>query len=224
MRTGVLSREQIVQSAIAVLDAEGLEGLNMRALGKRLGSVATAAYWHVRSKRELISLAGDYVWNEIPLPDPAAVGWRQAAMIMATELHAMLTRHPWVAQALGSYLIYGPAKARRDDHSLAIYEAAGFMGARAEQAAAAVLTYVIGNTLGGAAATSLRRALSRGGGDPEERMAEAMAEVREVARQFPHLRARMDEASAGYAMAPEHSFEFGLQVIVDGLEARLAAD
>lgn len=222
MRTGVLTRQQIVHAAVAVLDADGLEGLNMRALGKHLGSVATAVYWHVRGKRELISLAGDSVWDEIPLPDPSTVGWRQAAISMATELHAMLTRHPWVAQAFGSYLIYGPARARRDDHTLAIYEGAGFSGARAEQAAAVVLTYVLGNALGGAAATSLRRTLSREGGDPEQRMAEAMTEVREVAAQFPHLRARMDQPSAGYATLPEDSFAFGLEVIVEGLQARLA--
>jgi len=40
-----LTREQIVEAAIKLLDAEGLEGLNMRGLGKRLGSAATAVYW-----------------------------------------------------------------------------------------------------------------------------------------------------------------------------------
>ncbi|MGH3281436.1 MAG: hypothetical protein ACRDNW_20195 [Trebonia sp.] len=69
----------------------------MRALGTRLGSAATAVYWHVGSKDNLITLAADQVWHEIALPDPAANGWRAAATAMAAGLYAMFTRHPWRA-------------------------------------------------------------------------------------------------------------------------------
>src|SRR5437762_1644906 len=90
-----LTRDQIIDAAIELLDAEGLEGLNMRSLGLRLGSAATAVYWHVGSKENLIALAGDRVWNEIALPDLDTTAWRTSATAMATELYAMLTRHPW---------------------------------------------------------------------------------------------------------------------------------
>src|SRR4051794_13940884 len=158
-----LTRAQIVQAAVELLDDEGLEGLNMRALGKRLGSAATAVYWHVGSKENLIGLAADQVWHEIPLPDPEAAGWRAAATAMACDLHAMLLRHPWLVQAFGSYVTYGPGKARHDDHSLAVYEAAGFIGARADQALTTVFTFVLGHALGPAAAASLARKLGRDG-------------------------------------------------------------
>jgi AcrR family transcriptional regulator len=223
MPRDTLTRDQIVTAAIELLDAEGLDGLNMRALGRRLGSAATAVYWHVGSKANLIALAGDQVWNEVPLPDPAAAGWRDAAAAMATGLHAMLNRHPWLVQAFGSYMVFGPGKARHDDHSLAIYEAAGFTGAHADQAMATVFTFVFGNALGPAAAASLRRKLARGGGNPEQRIRDAMAKAREVAVQFPRLRARIETPAAGYAAVPEHAFEFGLQVILDGLQAQLSA-
>lgn len=130
MPRDTLTREQILTTAIALLDTEGLEGLNMRALGQRLGSAATAVYWHVGSKDNLIALASDQLWQEITLPDPDLVDWRTAATTMATDLHAMLTRHPWLLQAFGSFLMFGPGKARHDDHLLAIYEAAGFMRRR----------------------------------------------------------------------------------------------
>src|SRR6516225_6501422 len=90
MPRDTLTREQIVTAATALLDAEGLDGLNMRALGRRLGSAATAVYWHVGSKDNLIALAVDRAWNEIGRPDPAEVGWRAAAAEMAVDLHAML--------------------------------------------------------------------------------------------------------------------------------------
>jgi AcrR family transcriptional regulator len=221
MPRDTLTREQIVTAAIGLLDAEGLDGLHMRALGQRLGSAATAVYWHVGSKDNLIALAADHAWNEIELPDLTVTGWRTAATEMATGLHAMLTRHPWLVQAFGSLLLFGPGKARHDDHSLAIYEAAGFVGAQADQAVAAVFTFVLGNALGPAAAASLTRKLSRDGGNADELIRDHMAKAREIAAQFPRLRARLTAAATGYAAAPGYTFEFGLQAILDGLEAQL---
>src|SRR5882757_8307864 len=108
MPRDTLTREQIVQAAIDLLDAEGLEGLNMRSLGSRLGSAATAVYWHVGSKDNLIALAGDQAWSELALPDLATTDWRGAATDLATALHAMLVRHPWLVQAFGSFVVFGP--------------------------------------------------------------------------------------------------------------------
>lgn len=221
MPRDTLTREQILTAAIALLDSDGLEGLNMRALGKRLGSAATAVYWHVGSKDNLIALASDQVWHEITLPDPDLVGWRTAATAMATDLYVMLNRHPWLLQAFGSFLMSGPGKARHDDHLLAIYEAAGFAGAAADQAAAAVFTFVLGNALGPAAAASLTRKLRREGSDAERVIHATMTEARQIAAQFPRLRARLDTHGAEYGAVPDNTFQFGLQAVLDGLEARL---
>jgi hypothetical protein len=195
----------------------------MRALGKRLDSAATAVYWHVGSKENLIALAGDRAWNEITLPDPATTDWRTAATHMAAELHAMLTRHPWLVRAFGSYIVFGPGKARHDDCALAVFEAAGFTSAQADHAVASVFTFVLGNALGAAAADSFTRKLSRGGGNAQELMREAMAKAGEIAARYPRLRARLDSPSAEYAGAPAETFEFGLAALLDGLEARLAS-
>jgi AcrR family transcriptional regulator len=223
MPRDTLTREKIVKAAIDLLDSDGLEGLNIRALGGRLGSAATAIYWHVGSKDNLIALAADQAWSEIKLPDLAATGWRDAATAMAVSLHAMLTRHPWLVQAFGSQVLYGTGKARHDDHSLAIYEAAGFTAVQADQAAATVFTYVLGNALGLASAATLTRKLTRDGGNARELIRASMAKASEIAAQFPRLRARLGTPAADYAAAPDDSFEFGIQVILDGLEARLTA-
>ena len=230
MPRDTLTREQIVDAAIELLDRDGLEGLNMRALGQRLGSAATAVYWHVGSKDTLIALAADQVWNEIGRPDPAAAGWRAAAAAMATDLHAMLTRHSWLVQAFGSQVLYGPGKASHDDHGLAVYEAAGFTSAQADRAAVTVFTFVLGHALGAAAAASLTRKLSRDsagsadGGDSadgSDQLSARMAEAREIAARFPRLRARLGTAAAGYGAVPDASFEFGLRAILDGLQDQL---
>ena len=211
-----LSLEQILVAAIELLDAEGLEGLHMRELGERLGSAATAVYWHVKSKSRLIALAGDEVWNEIRLPDVEKVGWRAAAAAMASDLHAMLMRHPWLVQAFGSYVIFGPGTARHHDHSLVVYEAAGFAPGDADRASTAVFTFVLGSALGHAAAVAMRRNTDKATLD------ETMSEARKVASRFPRLLARIDSPEANYAASPEATFELGLAAILDGLEAQIA--
>ncbi|MFF3906352.1 TetR/AcrR family transcriptional regulator C-terminal domain-containing protein [Streptomyces sp. NPDC001848] len=219
-----LTEDQIVRAAIELLDSEGLDGLNMRSLGHRLGSAATAIYWHIKTKDDLVRLAGDAIWNEVELPDLDTTDWRTAAATLATALHAMLTRHPWLGQAFGSHLLYGPGKARFDDHSLAVFEKAGFAAADADRAAATVCLFVLGSTLGPAAQISLNRRLGKNGKDPEQQLSQAMARATDIAMRFPRLRERLGTpATSDYAAAPDNSFEFGLRSILDGFEARLAA-
>jgi AcrR family transcriptional regulator len=217
-----LTKEQIVRAAVELLDAEGLDGLNMRSLGNRLDSAATAVYWHVTSKDTLVQLAGDVVWEEVRLPDLDTLEWRSAAAEMASGLHAMMIKHPWLVQALASHLIYGPGKARYDEHTLAVYEMAGFVGDEADQAAAAVFMFVLGNAVGPAATVSLTRRLSRDGGDVEDLLRDAITEASDIAMQFPRLRARLGKvAAADYNAAPDNTFELGLESLLDGLEKRL---
>jgi AcrR family transcriptional regulator len=220
-----LTADRIVRAAIELLDDEGLDGLNMRSLAKRLGSAATAVYWHIKTKDDLVRLAGDAIWHEVELPDLAATDWRTAATTHAGGMHAMLTRHPWLVQAFGSHLLHGPGQARHNDLSLAIYEKAGFAAADADRAAATVFTFVLGSALGPAAQVSLNRRLSKDGADAEKLMTDAMTRATETAMQFPRLRERLDTTAATeYAAAPDSTFEFGLQSLLDGFEARLAAD
>ncbi|MEU1311906.1 TetR/AcrR family transcriptional regulator C-terminal domain-containing protein [Streptomyces cinnamoneus] len=221
MPRDTLTRDQIVTTAVQLLDDEGLEGLNMRSLGKRLGAAPTAVYWHVKNKDDLVVLVGDHVWQEIELPGIDPADWRTAAVAMADGLYAMLCRHPWLVQALGSHLFYGPGKARYDDHSLAVYEAAGFAGAEADRAAAAVFTYVLGNAVGASAQASLTRRLSRDGGDPERLFQETLTKATEVAERFPRLRARLGSAAADYNAAPDNTYGTGLHALLDGLVAAM---
>lgn len=225
MPRDTLTRDQIVAAAVELLDARGLEGLSMRALGERLGSAATAVYWHVAGRDDLIVLAADRVWQEVALPRRDPRDWRVAAARMAIDLHAMLVRHPWLVQAFGTYPFFGPAKARHDDHARGLYEAAGFPGAHADRAAAAVFTFVLGNALGPASAAALARRQHRGGGDgdPEQALRAAAAKARGAAAHHLRLRARLDAPAADGIAAPEQTFELGLRALLDGLEAQRVA-
>ena len=221
MPAETLTREQIVRAAIELLDDEGLEGLNMRALGKRLGSVPAAVYWHVKNKRDLIGLAGDYVCGQLALPEVKSADWRLAAAKMAKDFYAILIRHPWLLQVFGSYVVYGHGRARHDDHNLAIFEAAGFRGPSALLAATTLATFVVGSALGFAGKAALQRMQRRRGRDADALIRNSLAKMSEVAAQYPHLRQFLQGAGQAGDDASMDAFEFGLKAVLDGLEAQL---
>lgn len=217
-----LTREQIVRAAVELLDADGVDGLSMRQLGGRLGSAATSVYWHVQSKENLVVLAADTVWGEVELPDLDEADWRTAATVMAENMYAMILRHPWLVPAMSTHLVYGPGKARHDDHLLAIYEAAGFAGRDAEQAMKVVFTFVLGTALGAASEIAWKARPGRAAGDEDDQA--RVTRMTEIAMRFPRLRA----LSEGWtdndpATTSGRELEFGLQAILDGLQARLPA-
>ncbi|MGD0376416.1 MAG: helix-turn-helix domain-containing protein, partial [Streptosporangiaceae bacterium] len=70
-----LTRERVVAEALAVISAEGVDALSMRALAARLGVVPGALYRHVRSKEQLCDLVVDGVLAEVDCQAGRALGW-----------------------------------------------------------------------------------------------------------------------------------------------------
>ncbi|WP_329376679.1 TetR/AcrR family transcriptional regulator C-terminal domain-containing protein [Streptomyces sp. NBC_01351] len=218
-----LSRDQIVRAAIDLLDSEGIDGLSMRRLGQRMGSAATAMYWHVGSKESLVVLAADEVWAELTFPDPVEIGWRAAARALVHDTYALGRRHPWLVPAISTHFVYGPGMAGFQEHSYAIYEAAGFTGRELDWAVNTTFTFVAGTLLADASQATLAEAqVPRGKGDegPPQSVAEwAWA----IASRYPRLRARIeDQQGADPASLAAEKFEFGVEAILDGLESRRA--
>src|SRR5690349_9083372 len=96
-----LSRDRVLDAAIAFADAEGLEALSMRKLAQALGVEAMSLYNHVSSKADLVEAMVDRVVGEIELPDPAG-DWEAAVRTCAVSAHEAFLRHPWACgPALG---------------------------------------------------------------------------------------------------------------------------
>src|SRR4051794_21832774 len=120
-----LTRDQIVDAALQLLDAEGLDGLSMRRLGTRLNSGATSVYWHVANKDELLELALDRVMGEVRVPGPDAGAWRAAVEGYARGLRAMIHRHPWTVPLFGAQPMIGPNATRVLDEVIAAFDGTG---------------------------------------------------------------------------------------------------
>lgn len=219
-----LTRERIVQAAVELLDADGIEGLSMRRLGSHLGSGATTVYWHVKNKDDLVVLAGDRVFGDLELPDPDESGWRDAASALVRGFYAMFLQHLWLVPAFNTHLVYGPGVARYVDHSVGVYEMAGFTGPDIDLAVNVGITYALGAATGDAAEASWTAHLRRSGRDQKQELADATQYAREVDAQFPRLSAHKESmTTVDPKTLVEDAFEFGLETILDGLESRLTS-
>lgn len=205
-----LHRNQIVATAVRIIDAEGVDALSMRRLGDELGSGATSVYRHVRDKDELQSLAFDAITGEIPLPNPGA-SWDDALVASARGLRSVFHRHPGFVMLIGHRAILGAATMDLVERLLGILRAAGFADQEAFHAVSAIANYATGFTI-----LELLPGLRKGGiVVPEYRAL--------IASYLEH--AQSDAYPNATIVAPQMigkadaDFEYGVGAIVNGIRA-----
>jgi AcrR family transcriptional regulator len=214
-----LTREQIVDAAIRLADAEGLDALSMRRLGGELGAGATSLYWHVRNKDELLDLVVDRIIGEVRTELGPADGWRAELEETARALRRVLVRHRHIAPVIGSRPTFGPHAVEALEWMIGRVRAGGAEVRTALLAAQSVINYAAGF-----AVFECRDPL---GPDATEQDREAfMAELgRFVATlppdRFPNTLATL---SVGALVTPDEQFEYGLRCLMNGIAADLAAD
>ncbi|MFI0480421.1 TetR/AcrR family transcriptional regulator [Actinomadura sp. 9N215] len=213
-----LSRDQIVDAALELLDAEGLAGLSMRRLGTRLNSGATSVYWHVANKDELLELVLDRVMAEVTVPPPDGEGgWRASATAYARGFRAMIHRHPWTVTLFGSRPMIGPNATRVLDEALVAFGAAGFTGFDLEYAWSLVVDYVIGAA--GSEASWQRNQSGVTATDWIEILGPYLARIGDDRPTLAaHIRGVWTNETGDVL---EGRFDFGLACLLDGLEARM---
>jgi len=95
---GDLTRRRIVDAAIDIADAEGLDALSMRGVAAKLRVATMSTYRHVASKDDLVLLMAEAAYGELEHPDPQPDGWRGLLEEAARALWTTFRRHPWLAQ------------------------------------------------------------------------------------------------------------------------------
>jgi len=209
-----LTREQIVEAAIRLVDAEGLATLSMRRLGSELGAGATSLYWHVKNKHQLEDLMLDALIGEVADDIRPADGWRDSLAEVARALRRVLVRHRHVAPLLGERPTMGPHALDAADRVMGILRGAGFDDRTTSLASGALINYASGFAL-------FESRLPGGARDAAE--AKAMADaVMAYFRGLPPERYPNLLAVAGVAIDEDEQFDYGLQRLLDGFDADLA--
>ena len=208
-----LTRKAIVDAALALLDRDGLSGLSMRKLAQELDAGAASLYWHVGDKEELLSLLLDRIVGEskIPAPDPA--NWQEQVKEMGRETRRLLQRHRDAAQISMGRIPAGPESLPVLERYLAVLAAAGLPPRVIAYAADMFALYV-----GGFAFEESLRVPPLG--DASASTAQLADYYRSLPPDaFPTLVGLADDLTAGDA---DERFEFGLELLVRGLEAMVA--
>ncbi len=88
-----LTRDAIVDAALTILDADGVDALTIRRLGHELGTGAASLYWHIAGKQELGELVYDRIMGEIDLPDPDPSKWEDQLKDLARQAYRVMLSH-----------------------------------------------------------------------------------------------------------------------------------
>lgn len=212
-----LSVERIVTAAIEVADEEGLEALSMRRVATEIGVGVMSLYTYVPGKAELTELMMDAVLGEMKRPDSAAGGWRAKLALYARESWRLSHRHPWTLQLPLSRGLLGPNQTAMLDSAL---HAVSGLGLTENEMVS--LFFVVVGYVQGAARTALDQAhTEQATGVTDEQWwstyGRLMSEYMGDARCYPTLTSL--SSSAWTFNDPEAEFEFGLQRVLDGIEA-----
>jgi AcrR family transcriptional regulator len=210
-----LTQEAIVQAALQVLDADGLDLLSMRHVARTLNSSAAALYWHVGSKDGLLDLLFDRVIGEQSVPDPDPDRWREQIKEVARTMRAAILRHRDIVRLSIGRIPLGPNALRYADRVLAILRAGGVPDGLAvaghQLLFSIVMGFAIDETGEGGQPPADRPA-------PEDAAAMARAYLTSLpSDRFPHLVELADQISAADA---DQRFELLLDVFVGGLAHR----
>ena len=208
-----LTRERVLQAALRLADQGGIEALSMRKLGQELGVEAMALYYHFANKEQVLDGIVDLVFGEIELP-VAGADWKTAMRRRAISVHDALARHRWAIGMMESRRNPGPANLRHHDAVIGNLRAAGFDMAMVAHAYSALDGYIYGFAL-----TKMNLPFE----SPEEVEATARNMLEPFpANEYPSLAAFISEhiMLPGYDFGDE--FEYGLDLILDGLEQERA--
>ena len=124
-RRAPLTRAQIVDTALAILDRDGLNDLSMRRIADELGTGPASLYWHVGSKDELLDLVLDHVIGEFDPPAPDPDRWADQLKDVARDMRAGIARHRDIVRISEGRFPVGPNALRFTERVLAILRAGG---------------------------------------------------------------------------------------------------
>lgn len=207
-----LTRERIIEAAVRIMDEEGLEALSMRRIGRELGVEAMSLYNHVRDKDDLLVGICEHVLAGFRVPE--AEDWREASRLGAREYRRLLREHPNVITLMtgqkGAFT--NPESLRGYEFALDVFARAGLTGAEGVKAFHAFGGFILGFVM-------FELGLTLAGEDNQEAQGhEAMARLVGSA-DLPRLREAMPHF---LECDDEEQFEFGLDLLIEGLRARAA--
>jgi AcrR family transcriptional regulator len=214
-----ITQEAIVDKAIEVLDAEGLDGLSMRRIAEELGTGAATLYWHVGNKDGLLDLVFDRIIAEQHVPDPEPERWQEQLKEVARNMRSAIASHRDVVELSLGRIPMGPNALTWSERALAILRSGGVPDRLALRGLWLLTSVVNGFTMDENADYT-----------PTTGETDVTAEAAQMASKYiaslpPERFPNMVEVAHEYqAIDRDESFELLLDLFVDGLAKRAASE
>ena len=202
-RQSLLTRQRIVDTAAALVDAEGLEAVSVRRLATELGVRGPSLYHHFATKAQILDAVADAVVAQVDVSAFATHSWCDALRLWARSYHAVLSAHPNVVPVLAHGPGRRPAALAMADAVYGALVAAGWSPARATHIGALMRYLVTGSALG---------SFALGFSDDPALYAD-----------YPHLQ-HAYRLAEHQKCVDEGAFDLGLETLISGLEALLSSE
>jgi AcrR family transcriptional regulator len=208
-----LTRAVVVDRALALADAAGLEALTIRKLATELGVTPMALYWHFRGKDELLEGLADRLWSEVDLTLDPSAPWEDQLRALLESLLMVLRTHPAAPALLArSNIVNSEAGLNALEVALELLRTAGFSPADASAVARSTLW------------TALTLVMSEPGIemiDGEEREELQRKKAVTMATLSPTKYPRVVECAIPMTACddPEEHYRFGIDVFLEGVAA-----
>lgn len=210
-----LSRERVLRAAVALADEAGIESLTMRRLAERLGSEAMSLYYHVKNKEALLDGVAELILGQIvdvtSNINGASGRWKATLRRRILAAREILLQHPWAPGLIQSRTNMSPSSMRYFDSLIGLLLDAGF---------SIDLTHHALHALGSRALGFTQEMYDDSTAPDDEALAILLDQV---ADDYPHIAAMVKgithdaETTLGWC-DDQFEFEFGLDLMLDGLE------
>jgi AcrR family transcriptional regulator len=214
-----LALERIVATAVVIADAEGLDAVSMNRVAKLLRTGAMSLYRYVESKDELLALMVDAALGGVP-PTPAQGGWRARLERWARATVDALRAHPWAVEAPIAGPPLAPNAVAWFEDALSALEGTGLTEAEKPSVILMLSGYATNHV-------TVMRQVQQGflAGSPDAAMRGYADTLRRLAApdRFPALHAVLEAGVFDRADPPEQELAFGLERILDGIEALISS-
>lgn len=200
-----LTRERVLRAAIEIVDKEGVDALSMRRLGAELGVEAMSLYNHVPNKAAVLDGIVETVISDVDLPDDIS-DWKECIRFISRSYRKVAVAHPNVVPLISMRPFNTIASLRPVEVGFEILKQAGFEPKAAVHAFRTIAGFTSGYSL------------AESGSFFGEESDEALLSPDDLSpEEFP----RLTEVAPYLATGHDEEFEFALDVIITGLEAKL---
>lgn len=209
--------ERIADSALRVIDADGLDGLTVRRLAQELGVGTMTLYWYIQNKDEVLDLVADRMMADIEVPS-AETDWRVAVREVSMAVRAAALRHAAAVPVMVGRGSLGPNGLGLTDQALRVFRDAGFTESDAADAYFTVSNFVWGFCAQQTASTGQA---SHSAADRKSYFEGVWRYIASLPPdRYPNLQAA---APRIFTASLDDRFAFGIDCLIAGFEARLAA-